>query len=711
MSPYVSAPWSAVALAPRHAHTHVLQRTLSLAPRALPGNRRSQLKPARLQKGLGRGLAQTRYASQSAGSAGGPSSHTLLKEKDSADKEKDALQLTHAVLLSLPSRTHPSPAHGVEDSIEETDLADLVSVSEELLHADSPSSTKVRVAVYGPDAAPSARTLVAALLDDPLSTDEALHDAIRDRWKDAPDDVQQFEHAPSISSSADTTALPSPFLTRFAGPISLTELRSPSPSPSSPTLAPLLAADVPILVRTPFLAGPSAFSPYLHNPHALLVLDTALDPASATGTLVCARAGAAHGVSPQRVLCIDVSRAARGLAALRASSGPASEKADAVRRYQSDVLGSRLPVLLSALEETISRGPVSLHADARDALARHAVDAGENTVRDAKRETDDVRARVGALRAHVLEERERAFTEILGGGDAVDLKEGKEKGPIAQGVERVAADVRPTLDGLAWWRLPLVVDDVSTRVDRAVGRTYEKQFENELVFHTGRLAALQTRFVADTTALVAGLPPPLHSSVLQNTLAQLASAPSFRLAPPTPSPLSPSNAGLLAPLRARTAQLAHATRALHLAAQRTLLSSALATALSSALGYAAWLSSVLDGASAAGAGALGALLGLRWAVGRWERARRAWWADFFRVGGGLERDLRSGLGAVLERQVCAVPEEACRGVGSAVQRREAEVGRVEEELEGVRGVLNRLSAEQDTPEALERGEEKADGEK
>ena len=44
--------------------------------------------------------------------------------------------------------------------------------------------------------------------------------------------------------------------------------------------------------------------------------------------------------------------------------------------------------------------------------------------------------------------------------------------------------------------------------------------------------------------------------------------------------------------------------------------------------------------SAASVGMLGAAIGVRWAVGKWERAKRKWWKDWDRVGEGLERDLR-----------------------------------------------------------------------
>lgn len=48
----------------------------------------------------------------------------------------------------------------------------------------------------------------------------------------------------------------------------------------------------------------------------------------------------------------------------------------------------------------------------------------------------------------------------------------------------------------------------------------------------------------------------------------------------------------------------------------------------------------MEAGTAVGAGVLGALLGVRWAVGRWERAKRLWWQDWARVGEGLGRDLK-----------------------------------------------------------------------
>jgi hypothetical protein len=74
-----------------------------------------------------------------------------------------------------------------------------------------------------------------------------------------------------------------------------------------------------------------------------------------------------------------------------------------------------------------------------------------------------------------------------------------------------------------------------------------------------------------------------------------------------------------------------------------------AVAAGAGVGWAGWvhaaglglgLGAVDGGGTAVGAGVLGALVGVRWGVGAWERAKKGWWADWDRVGEGLERDLK-----------------------------------------------------------------------
>jgi hypothetical protein len=48
----------------------------------------------------------------------------------------------------------------------------------------------------------------------------------------------------------------------------------------------------------------------------------------------------------------------------------------------------------------------------------------------------------------------------------------------------------------------------------------------------------------------------------------------------------------------------------------------------------------MEAETAVAVGMLGALLSVRWAVGKWEKAKKRWLEDWRRVGDGLGRDLK-----------------------------------------------------------------------
>lgn len=48
----------------------------------------------------------------------------------------------------------------------------------------------------------------------------------------------------------------------------------------------------------------------------------------------------------------------------------------------------------------------------------------------------------------------------------------------------------------------------------------------------------------------------------------------------------------------------------------------------------------MDPMTGIGVGLLGIVGSVRWAVGGWEREKKKWWADWERIGQGLERDLK-----------------------------------------------------------------------
>ncbi|KAL5484902.1 hypothetical protein ACEPAI_7544 [Sanghuangporus weigelae] len=546
----------------------------------------------------------------------------------------------------------------------------------------------VRVTVYGEEKT-SAQNLVTVLLNDPLSSDPSLRSELQGRIsQDALETVVRFQQTGAQSDGEETVTLASPFFARFSVPVTLQTLRS-----SSDTARHLLQSDVPVLVVSLLNSPPpSLLSALSSNLHALLVVDGALDHTSPSSETFRSQIADKYGIGHSQVFLVDSARALRGAATLSADPSSAS----AVRAFQDDMLASGIPSLLHALSDIVSQhGAERMRADTENAVTKRAIATVKDVIFHAKEETRDVRSRSSALQEEALEARERVEVEILG-GDA-DVAVQGEQGRVARGIEKVKSDLKPVLDGLTWYRLPFVVDDVSVRVDRTVGHAFAREFENELIFHTGRLASLQGYFVSRTTSLLTSLPQVFHSSILQNTLAQITSYPSFQITPSSPSLDSshafttnnstPAPAALLTPIRTRTAQLAYATRSLHLSAQRLLLFTFANTSLSSLSSALLYVHFSIDASTSIALGMLGTLAGLRWAVGRWTKARERWFGAFRRVGEGLERDMSKVLGGVLDRQVCVVPNEACKGLHRLVERREKEIGEVEDEVEELESSL------------------------
>lgn len=98
------------------------------------------------------------------------------------------------------------------------------------------------------------------------------------------------------------------------------------------------------------------------------------------------------------------------------------------------------------------------------------------------------------------------------------------------------------------------------------------------------------------------------------------------------------------PIHARQDQLInYPTTRLHLAGQSAVLG--MLGGLVGGTGIAAYLlgfgsgAGIMGTSTAVGAMMLSTLLGIRWAVGKWERAKKRWWEDWLRVGEGLGRDL------------------------------------------------------------------------
>lgn len=159
-----------------------------------------------------------------------------------------------------------------------------------------------------------------------------------------------------------------------------------------------------------------------------------------------------------------------------------------------------------------------------------------------------------------------------------------------------------------------------------------------MILHTGRLSALQQELTSLTEDALAAHPQNSHyrSHVLSNELSQLKASPTYSLTPTS----------LTGPLQKRKTQLAaYPTTRLHVRAQQTVLGVYGSVIGGVGLSWTGWvgLSEQLFGLgteSSVGVGLLGAALGVRWGVARWEKAKKRWWEDWERVGDGLGRDLK-----------------------------------------------------------------------
>jgi len=79
---------------------------------------------------------------------------------------------------------------------------------------------------------------------------------------------------------------------------------------------------------------------------------------------------------------------------------------------------------------------------------------------------------------------------------------------------------------------------------------------------------------------------------------------------------------------------------LHLRAQILLLQAYGLSIGGPAVAWGGWAVGFAGEELAVGAGTLSFVLGLRWAVGRWEKAKSRWWESWDRVDEGLERDIK-----------------------------------------------------------------------
>ncbi|KAF8070676.1 hypothetical protein FPV67DRAFT_1413890 [Lyophyllum atratum] len=656
-----------------------------------------------------------------------PSRSLSQTSRDSALPRHEILTLLHKTTSLLPRVLASKPQ--TEIAAESLEFwKDLLSRTYDDLLSKDPRPANITV--YGLDEWSGSQDLVTALLEEPLTSDESLNEQIRSRWK---------KHAGQASltiSSSPASGTPvfhtsSSFLQQYPVPLQIIELHEPSaPTPAAlasetcfvvdeRTSDALLKADIAIVVCNPLttplpvlLRHPILF----RNPNTLLVLTT-LPPPPNTETLktLLSQSIPCGTLKHSQILFVDPSRAMGANEVIKSDSRSSAS----VQRYQDDFVGSRVSTLTDALKEIISSGsdPSRTSLRVRTSLAhiQEVLSTCQASLKRERSEMDSVSADVSALRGKIEEAKTRAQGEVLGrSAIQTSSKSSTEGDVVADALQQATKEMKVVMDRLTWWRMAWRVDEISLLVSQAVHQAWCRDLEQQLILQTGRLSVLQDVITKSIFALQEAHPtPPYNSAVLRNSLRQLAASRSFHVAPDT----------LTHPIKTRRTQIIeYPTTRLHVAGQRAVLGMSGGVAAGAGISWAGWYGWLtgsgegllgalgLDAGTAMGVGLLGAVICVRWGVGKWERSKRRWWEDWNRVGEGLGRDLRvcfssvsigldgtdfsscmkATLDQTMREKVLVVASTGCERLSDMVAERRGEIEEIEDELETLKTTLNAL---------------------
>ncbi|KAK0225864.1 hypothetical protein IW262DRAFT_716104 [Armillaria fumosa] len=529
-----------------------------------------------------------------------------------------------------------------------------------------------------------ARDLVTGLLQEPFASDASRNDLISQRWSNVPPGQTSLAILTGDPATRESHVFPcqSSYFHQYPTRIQIREfpfINTPQSEQllgNEQHLQAFLQADIPLIVCNPFTTSPKdvlATKLFLTNPHTIFVFtytsSSVPDPAYLYQRYLCNNTAI-------NAVFVDPARALSALDVLRANPKSPS----AIQRYQDEFIGSGTSTLTHTIKRILSATRKTSSEDISTALRtqtclshiRGALAITNERIRLERTKSDALFVQVSTLRERIEEERIKASGEVFGVSTSTEDE-------IARAAQK---EVSSEMDKLSWWRMIPRVDEITTTVSAAVGQS-GRSLEKMLIYHAGRLSHTQQMFSDAVFALFPKSTSSLHSSVLHNTLLQMRSSSSYPLTPDT----------LVGPLAIRRAQIVqYPTARLHLAGQRVVLGVGSSIVSGVGIGWAGWLKWLvgssesvfgflgLDGGTAMGAGALVALLGVRWGVGHWEKAKQRWWEDWHRVVDGLERDLKKTLDDTMLEKVVVVADKGCSGLSTLIAKRNQEIDEVAEEV-------------------------------
>ncbi|KAG7446332.1 uncharacterized protein BT62DRAFT_1075912 [Guyanagaster necrorhizus] len=549
--------------------------------------------------------------------------------------------------------------------------------------ASNAKDVPLNVTVLELDQWSGAKDLVTGLLQEPFASDASGNNLISQRWNDVPPGQASLTILSGDPAMRESHLFPckSSYFHQYPTRIQIQEFphinspQSKNHSGNEQHLRAFLQADIPVIVCNPFTTSPRdvlANKLFLTNPHTIFVFTYV---SSSVPEPDCLYRRYLSDDNRINALFVDPARALSALDALRANPKSPS----AIQRYQDEFIGSGTLTLTRTIKRIMSATGKASSADISAALRtetclshiRSALAIASDLIRLETTKSDVLFVQVSALRERIEEERIKASREVFGVMSPEDEITGAAQKEISSEMGR-----------LSWWRMIPRVDEITTTVSTAVGRS-GRNLEKKLIYHAGRLSHTQQTFSDAIFALFPRSTSSLHSSVLHNTLLQMRSTSYY--------PLTPDS--LVGPLAIRHAQIIqYPTARLHLAGQRVVLGMGSSIVAGVSMGWAGWLKWLIGGSesvieflgvdvgTAMGAGALITLLGVRWGVGHWEKAKQRWWEDWHRVVDGLERDLKKTLDNIVLEKVVAVADKGCSGLSALIEKRNQEIGEVAEEL-------------------------------
>ncbi|SCZ89256.1 BZ3501_MvSof-1269-A2-R1_Chr9g10096 [Microbotryum saponariae] len=511
---------------------------------------------------------------------------------------------------------------------------------------DPSQNTRATIAFAG-DHWSGVSPIVTAMLDEPLASNAQVSLALAARHLRLTDsEVLTIKpgDVPRANVSTNELELPSAWLE--AHRVQVVELIHGDLAPKQVSLDSLFSSDVVVLVLSSDRALSPASTRSLLNeikgkPNLILALNT-LDasPSSAASSL----RSLSHQLSTlypsskdeSEIIAVSSEQASSALNSLQPAE--ATSQPDSFEHFQSAFMKSGVPYLKDEVKRLISSvDRPTLHRQAAEFTLDKAIEASAVEGAKIQDSLHKVETDIAAL-DFIIDEATSAVLASLGVGSQ-GLKVPEEH------MQNSMKALRQVLDHqLAWYVLPWKTDELVAEIALVTGTTYLVDFEQHLLYSTGRLDSLANTLSQKTNELVqtrAFLPPQsstsaplasLHFPVLLNQIQQAEKE----------SRVSASTT-LISPLHLRRNQITcpgGPAETLQAKAQKLVVEASSMTTGSILAGVGLEVTHYADLMTSAGVGLLGVTLAA-WGLQRgWGKAKMRFEKDVQqRVRSGLEEDL------------------------------------------------------------------------